>query len=802
MRYVPKYTISRFGEKSSMAIILWDGKKRIKDNFVFIAIIVMLTLATIKYVAYGESYIYTTLWTGETLELGSDTITQTIIIDEKAKWSNHSYSVFFVVPYYETGDVINGKVEVVAIQDEEVVSQYVFPAARLETGYNDLKGIKYGKLKPGYVKIQIRGIDLDEGLQIGICDNTYNIPNCDWNGEDTGKTLVQKYHYNYQNVFYKLRMTAFLFLLAICWGTAWLCLTKEESRKIANVVRCSLVLIYITLVAIYDDSVLYSPTWAEAVTNFMHYALNSSTAENWLITDAGYLPLVQRVIALITYKILKCSPYIGLYSMQLIAYIITGSILSFFAAYPFRLYCKLKYRYLFCLIFMMQVIDHETGALINFITYGVLIIFLYYLVDSTEWGKWEILAICIFAFLCCLSKGVYVTILPFSALCLVLFFRNYNKRDIGFTFCCMAGALLQLTYYLNKGFDLINWTDKKNSSYLDLYYIRLILGIFVDVPNRLLGFFKEKVSFFTGTAGLLIILFWIVVIWLFWKQVVIPTLHRKKVDRDYQVFFMMLIYIGAQSLFLRLTICGVNKSDILSDGFWQFSYEGIENRYQILIYCAAIIWGIVGLKIIKRVKGEQVHKNIVYLLLICIMITMPRLQINGIKDDSYINSRAKYADLTAEARLFKKLEISNTLLIPIQPNGWTYTKNADLYYFGDDIFGWKGKKIDSTDVVSGEIDVRNYPNVNTECGIYQIFVKKKNLINRNNYQILLYDDSGTLLHVQYQDNSNYQLITSFTFDMPIEEVAQICILDGYGNRVYIENAVYIVTGKGKAYVME
>lgn len=97
--------------------------------------------------------------------------------------------------------------------------------------------------------------------------------------------------------------------------------------------------------------------------------------------------------------------------------------------------------------------------------------------------------------------------------------------------------------------------------------------------------------------------------------------------------------------------------------------------------------------------------------------------------------------------------------------------------------------------------LENY-NINHECEIYQVFIQKQNLIKSSNYQIVLYNTSGNEIYRQYQDNGKYQLITSFTLDKPLSNVGSIIILDGDGNRVYIENSLYVITRAGTQFLME
>jgi hypothetical protein len=110
--------------------------------------------------------------------------------------------------------------------------------------------------------------------------------------------------------------------------------------------------------------------------------------------------------------------------------------------------------------------------------------------------------------------------------------------------------------------------------------------------------------------------------------------------------------------------------------------------------------------------------------------------------------------------------------------------------------------IESGEQWTGDVCLSNYPQINTNCGIWQIFIKKQNLINRNDYKILMLDSEGNIIVQKEQDNSNYQKITSFTFDEAVEGVSEIVILNSSGNRIFIENAMYIVTEAGSQFLLE
>lgn len=767
-------------------------------NWIFIAFIALFLVATLKYVIHGEGYIFSTPVEDQFIDINVNSISQDIIIDEKAKWNDKSFAVYFQL---ESENSKKGIIHLELKQDEKVIDSCDVPVEWLTTGFNELKWLKFSKLHSGQATVIIQGKNLEDALSIGICGNIYNLPDCYSNAEDTGGTLVAKYHYNYLDISYYLRWLFYGILVILSVVSVLYCMQNNENRK-EKLLRINLVASYIILVFIYDGMFYFSPTYAEIVTNYTDNAINHNFLQNILITDAGYLPLCQRLLTLLVYKIFKLSPYIGVYVLQIGAYLISGMIMSFFIKKEFSDTVDTDMRYMFCLILMMMLISDETGVFINFMTYGICILFLYFVVDSMKWSLREYILLCVWGCLSCLSKGVYVTILPFMLVCTVLFFKNYNKRDWIFVGVTSIGALLQLIYYLLRG---VNWIDAADSGNVENYYLKLIFGILVDTPSAMLSIFTDKIDLLNGISFLLIIAFWIIFLYIFIKYVIMRLIKKENISRNIQLAVMMLIYIMAQSLFLRITVLGVSEYNIFSDEFWSFKTSYIGNRYQNMIFIAVFIIYILLLKIIKEKKGKKYQYYGMIILTIIVSISNLRLQIKGIGNDNYSGRSSYLLDVTAEVDLLKNIEDVECRVVPIQPNNWIYGKGANYYCFGDDYYNWMDSKDmasatdvgiqESTEPWTGKLTLTDYSNVNTNANIWQIFIVKNNLINNSNYKIVLYDKNDEVIMQKSQDNIKYQNLTSFTFNQAINNVAKIQVLDENEKHVFIQNTMYIVTDK-------
>lgn len=152
-----------------------------KEVLIYILTALILIAATYKYVAYGETYIFETPWTGDRVELNNSVISQDIIIDEKAKWEPYSFSVYF------DADIdlksISGYIEISLTQGDINIQTYQVDVKDIEGGWYELNQFDYSVLKKGAVTVSLRGINLDHAVYLGLCENIYNIPDALYNND-------------------------------------------------------------------------------------------------------------------------------------------------------------------------------------------------------------------------------------------------------------------------------------------------------------------------------------------------------------------------------------------------------------------------------------------------------------------------------------------------------------------------------------------------------------------------------------------------------------------------------------------
>lgn len=778
---------------------IWDI---IKENAWILLILILIIIATSKYIVNGRPYIFQTEAPDGIIQLKDNSlISQNIIVNKQSKWNRDSYSVQFKK---NADDKIKGWLTFTLAQNNNILNSYRVNVNDITSdSFYPIDQFDYDLLKEGEATVSIQGNQLTKPIGVGITSNTYHIPNCFLDGNDTGKTLVQRYNYhNIDSEFY-FRIVAYVVFVTSIIIAIIIILKRKEQKKICNIIQILLIICFFALNYIYYSSMFLQPLWAETVTNFLHNALTQKFSSNLLITDAGYLPLLQRIITLLIVKVLRIPPYNAVLVMQLTAYAISGYILTFFIKYPFRKFTSLKIRFLLCLLMMIQLINFVTGSFINFIVYGIVMIMLYLLSDSNEWSKKEFFFITAFGFLACVSKGQYVIILPFMLICMLLFYKSYSFRDKIFMSICSIGAVIQLIYYfISKTQVGINWVDVNQSSNQSNYIIKLICECVRDIALYFMLIFEKNVTAFNGIAFIITLSLFVILIYLFIKKVLFKLIKKQTISRNIIDLFMCLIFMIAAVLFFRVTVLGVSTDDWRKFNFWNFNYRDLSGRYEVFVYIPVILIFFIMIRILRDKTNKKIETVAVLILTICIMIGNSRIQLNGVGTNVYSDARVYTNNLISERSLLKGVDKAVCRVIPIRPDmiefggtfGWSYMKNANVYYMGNNIFAWgKGTTEISNAEISSDIKLGDYPQIRKDRGIWQVFLARNNLINNEKFLLKAKDSKGKVIKLVEQDNPANQKLVSFTFDKPLYGVDEIQIINEKGEQMAIDKGIYFVT---------
>lgn len=335
------------------------------------------------------------------------------------------------------------------------------------------------------------------------------------------------------------------------------------------------------------------------------------------------------------------------------------------------------------------------------------------------------------------------------------------------------------------------WVDKKGSVSQNGFILKLFCDLIRDVPNMFLSVFENNIYVFNGISILIIIGFWISVIWFFIK-IFFREYRKKHMDRDIRNLGILFLFLCGQRIFFRISVYGVTDYDIFSDEFWNFYPIDLGYRYEIFGTFSVFLCFIILMKMIAE-KNQYLGRAAIAIFIICVLMSDIRLQIKGLGTNSYSKDREYVSGMDSEICLIKDIEKKESIVVPIRPDSWFYTKNAKIYYIGTDIFGFGAEMISDEPVENGKINLYDRVNMDVDSGILQIFIRKQNLVDNSRYQVRLLNQGGNIMKEMEQDNTEYQRIASFSFEEAVYGVAGIQILNGRGEAVQIENGIYLVS---------
>src|SRR5258706_8009482 len=137
----------------------------------------------------------------------------------------------------------------------------------------------------------------------------------------------------------------------------------------------SCILIIVIKCIQFPSLTLNAEMFAESGTNFFIHAYRDTIVTNFISTDAGYLPLAQRIVSVILVKVFHI---VGGYAFasQAVAIFIIAIMSSLFTLSIFNKYCKSTLLRFIIGISIALISDYELNVFINFIYYGALLLFL------------------------------------------------------------------------------------------------------------------------------------------------------------------------------------------------------------------------------------------------------------------------------------------------------------------------------------------------------------------------------------------------------------------------------------------
>lgn len=543
--------------------------KRCKKEYIpFLTGMLVVLLALSRYIVNGEPVDVRSdaadLADGIMLSDGME-IMQPLTIPEGSSWRQGYYALFVS----ESSPDSAGKLVYTLQQDGRQDTQSLSLGEMTGGTWVRLQKLPLKKLESGTATLLLRTEGVAEGeLEIAAGPDFYGFGNSSLNGNAQQTTLAQACHYHVTGTEYTIRL--------VCYGIVLLCATvlvflafagAEKGKSAEKSPACFfafsvLTVFFMAVIYLVNSSVYLEPTYAEAVTNFLRFAREEKLTANLLIADAGYLPLLPRLIMLFYVKLLRVPASAALYFMQGTACLLCSMVWAFFVLPPFKGLMRFPNRILWCMLVMMTCFCEETLFFTNHAYWGIYLLLLLLVADLEAFSRWVYAGLLGAAALVCLSKGTYAVMLPLMLFYLLLFWKSIGRRARLFAFVTGAASLLQLLYSFGGQGDGGGWIDAASMGQA-AYWLRLAGRLAVELGAALLTPLREilwRLPFSgilagaTGVVGLVVLAAGFVV------QVLCPLFHGKKVDRQRVTFCTLAMFLVIVSAFFLVTVKRVPDS--------------------------------------------------------------------------------------------------------------------------------------------------------------------------------------------------------------------------------------------------
>lgn len=519
-------------------------------------------------------------------------------------------------------------------------------------------------------------------------------------------------------------------------------------------------LLIITIKFIQFPSLTYNAEmFVENATNFFINAYTKDIITNLVTPDAGYLPLTQRLIALILVKglnIVALYPYVS----QLIAITFISAASSLINLNVFKnIHNSNVIRFILGLSIAL-ISDYELNAFINFIYFGGLLLFLAILLNKEKLHIALISFITIAASIIMLSKGQFIIFIPIFVILAILHNKKKEYKSLLFYLGVIFAGFLQFFIML------ANFTKSESSSSIALlpyYVVKTFYYYVLTYKHVFMGYITKEDTPLLAFAILFIIFF-----------IAIKKLLR---SNRKQVLYMFLIgnFIAVCSLFLTVYILNNNvnphvkklipvlnqiksnekpTTEVQKIGTTIFDVKHFANL-RSLFFSNLLIY-LTGTLVLLSLFPKKSHKIIFLLTLFYTSGAFGQIKV----EEAYATKTQSYSQWST----YHKYLQNNHYCIPINHYPALLKKNCDYLYYKDP---------DSLESHSKPIEVFKISNLSSYAKLWEIQAivminKPNNVTNKEQLVLYAYDKNGKLISKAKQLFPWTYDFIYYLFDKPVK----------------------------------
>lgn len=519
-------------------------------------------------------------------ELTSDhVVQQNVVIPESFNGKLIDFKIFFAT--YQRTNSSQLKISLTQNQTKETV--YLKTASLKDNAYAEIK-FKDKDFRIGNAILEISSVGAFNGNAVTLAltkDVSQGTAIVD-GVEQTGYGIL------HTGVFTKTDWS-YLYLILFAFIYCLICLKFYKVRDQTvnyNFLLCAVLIITITIYRLPSLTVL-NQIWAEGATNFYMGALNNGWITNLKQLDAGYLPLLTRLITLILVKVLHITLYFPLIS-QLISLLLISIFASIICLNYFRkIIASDLLRFFISLCLGLGLFhDYELYTFINFSYLGVIPSLFIMFVDLEKMKKVKIVFFSMLFFFIVSSKAYFIVFLPLYLLLLGCHIRRKNFKSVSFYLSTSISMLIQIIVVItNRG----TWTTQSESNVSESGLLHMAFqGISLYIKNFYHLFYR------LGSSQNSIIIEFILTFVLILSTFIAVALSKGKLEKNVIVFIICTQILALFSIGLSLSVPYIKNSSV-----WSTQFTVPYNRHfifsNIFMFLGIIVWVI---NLLKSAKAQ------------------------------------------------------------------------------------------------------------------------------------------------------------------------------------------------------
>lgn len=642
---------------------------------------------------------------------------------------------------------------------------YEIPKSALEAKPDGWINIKWelDAVPAETIKLVITG-NASEGFSLYLAEDLLGVGSCSVNDAEQQEVLRMRIGAVIKNKIWDSMLYPVLILLYFFGAIAMLLFCDKKSFGNGKLFAGTVLLnvLAINIVCPYTFRV---PQLAENVLNFYYLTEKNSLFQGLFLTDAGYLPLFQRIIAIIGIKLLNLGPH-SLYFMQIVGVVLVSCFAAAICLGCFRKISNTENRFVVALSIIALFAHPTVCTYFNFVYLGYFILVLLMVCQWEQMKKWQYIGMLIVSAVLCMSKGFYIVFFPWGIISFMLFSKRMELREKIYAITVTVAACMQVLMVLVNG-GIQKWIQVEEQTTVSeaIGITEIILAV---IAVAVLG------------AGMFFCI----------------KLFRKlssKID-VFWIHLLQLIILFIGSLLMPIIVCIQQEREL--------SLEYMANWGNAWFIPASLVLGVLYLFAYEHTKDYLLQKRHKFILLIVQILVCVigfryfNLSLEASKDKHNINHNCAPWKVYAEhfdsniVPVFKDCDRFGTLADDLTL-WYSIRQPYDNYEYESPIRYQEIENSPQEEYITGII----IPDEIANSQITAIYVNYINDIGNQKIKLICKDRDGNIKETLSQCSPISTKTIGFICEESLKGIAQIEIVNENNEKSFVSSSYYFVTKK-------